>query len=322
MKQDEIMKTILRAGSLLGAVVLLSSCASSSRNSDTALAPKVKPTYFDKVTAQRIEDWDPGVACPLSQTEDSKVEWKKLANLAAACVKIQNWGQVEKLGNQLSIHGRLTPWGPYFLALAAEARRDFPRALWMLELGLKKAPREGILHYQLGRIRWQMGDDVLALQSLHEASNLNPSLTDAHWVDGMLALNAGKLGEAEVAFEKALANQSSHWLALMALAEVKLRGKDFSRAENLLQRALRFNDRSLRARLALAFVQEVELKKFREALGSYQDIKRLSAENKLDATLNMNLEEKIRSVESELAKAEKLKISSRQPASPEGKVAQ
>lgn len=316
------MKSFVRVLSVMSASLTLVHCASPSQNSDDGLQSNVKASYFDKVVATRVEDLDSETSCPRSQAVDPKLEWKKLVALASACVKSQDWAQVEKVANQLSVRGRLTPWGPYYLALAAEARRDYPRAIWMLELALKKAPSEGILQYELGRIYWQMGEDGLALKSLREAASQNSSLTEAHWVNGMLALHSDKLGEAEVSFEKALSARASHWPSLMALADVKIRAKDFSRAENLLQRALRFNERSLRARLALAHVQEAELKKFSEALESYKSIKRLNAENKLDAPVNLNLDEKIRSIESALAKAEKLKVSSRQPAEEKGKVAQ
>jgi tetratricopeptide (TPR) repeat protein len=221
-------------------------------------------------------------------------------------VKAKDWMKVEKLGNHLAIRHHLIPWGPYFMSLSASSRKDYPRATWMLELALKKAPQEGLFHYQLGRIAWETGDTSSAVKELKMASDLNPSLVEAHTLMGTLALQKQDFSNAGALFEKALKVDAGHWPAMMGLASVKMKSGDFKEAEALLEKSVRSNPRSSRARLALAQVQEQHLKKLTEALQSYKDLKSLSTEQKLDEGLKFNLDEKIQSLEKSLSQAQKV----------------
>lgn len=308
---------------ILGLVVSVVAvgCAQAPLNQSEYVAKKVEASYFEKVNGTVISQFKTGVNCPSSESELNGTEWKRLSSQAAACVKAQDWAKVEKLGNAIAIHGKLTPWGPYYLSLAAESRKDYPRAIWMLELALKKAPKEGILQYQLGRVNWMMGNDIEALKYLKLASETNPSLIEAHWITGLVALNSDKFSEAESALNRALAMDSKHWPSLTTLAEVKIRTKDWEKAESLLSRAVSLNPQSTKARVALATVQEIGLKKAYEALGTYKELKRQSAQNKLDAPLNFNLDEKIKMIEGALATVPKPQVSSRQPSTQDEKVA-
>jgi tetratricopeptide (TPR) repeat protein len=306
---------------LISAVVLNGCATSPASKNEPAAAAKVEPTYFEKISGQNVQDLRPAATCPRSDKEFATSTWRQMSAMAAACVKAGDWNRVDQLGNAIAIKGSKAPWGAYYMGMAADAKKNYPRAIWMMELALKKAPGEGILHYELGRIRWQMGDDILALKEMKQASDLNPSLTEAHWITGMVALNTDKLGDAETAFQKALATDRNHFPSVMALAEVKMRQKDWVHAASELNQAISINPRSTKARLVLAGMHETQLKQVQEALDAYKDLKRLSAANKLDAPLNINVDDKIRTIEGTLKQSLKPQVSKRQPSSTEGKVA-
>lgn len=264
---------------------------------------KSTPTYSEKVDAVTV-DKIRSSECPASGWETA--DWRKIVDYANACVKAKDWVKVEKMGNHLAIRSYLTPWGPYYMSLSAAARRDYPRAVWMLELALKKAPQEGLFHYQLGRIHWETGDEVNAIKELKTASDLSPALVEAHTLMGLLALQKQDFSGAESLFNKALKVNAGHWPATMGLASVRMKSGDWKGAEALLEKSVRSNPRSSKARLALAQVQELHLKKLTEALHSYRELKSLSTEQKLDEGLKFNLEEKIQSLEKSLSQAQKV----------------
>lgn len=281
------------------AALLLSACASgpSSKRDDVPV-----PTYTEKVGGINVEDLKPAAGCP----GDSKWEgqdWRKVVGYANACVKAKDWLKVEKIGNWLAVNAHLTPWGAYYMSLAAQSRKDYPRANWMLELALKKAPSVGIFHYQMGRLQWEMGEEKAALESLKKASDLDASLTDAHYVMGQMALNKEDYSAAETLLRKALANDSKHWPATMAMASLKMKKGDWTAAENMLEDAVHLNPRSAKARLALAQVQELHLKKMQEALNTYKELKSMAQEKKLDDRVQLNLDEKIQTLEKSLSQA-------------------
>lgn len=278
------------------AALFLSGCASGPGKKADAPAP----TYSEKVGAVSVTEFKSGSSCP----PDGKWEgpdWRKIVGYANACVKAKDWRKVEMIGNYLAVNAHLTPWGAYYMSLAAQARKDYPRAVWMLELALKKAPNEGIFHYQLGRLHWELGDEQLALKELKLASEMNPSLTDAHYVMGQMALQKEDYSTAEKLLRMALANDSKHWPSLMAMASLRMKTGDWTKAESALEEAVSQNPRSSKARLALAQVQEMHLKKLQDALSTYKRLREMAQDKKLDENISLNLDEKIQALEKNIS---------------------
>ncbi|MGE3683866.1 MAG: tetratricopeptide repeat protein [Bdellovibrionales bacterium] len=236
-------------------VMLLGACASQPRPSDrVSLSAPVEATFREKVNTELAGEMNTG-ACPRDKAW-TKASWKKVVARANACTKAKDWPKVREMGDHLAVHAPLTPFGPYYLSLEAAARRDYPRALWMLELALKKAPKEGLFLYQLGRVHWEMGEKELALKELKQAAESNPTLTEAHYMVGRMALMRDESSEAERWIKRALANDSRHSASLLAMAEIKMKSSSWVEAERWLQEALRADPRSSKARLALTEVQK------------------------------------------------------------------
>lgn len=300
--------------------LLLVGCASSNKSGEKKADVPV-PTYNEKVGAVTVSDLRPSQNCPADGKWEGP-DWRKAVAFANACVKAKDFRKVELIGNYLAIHAHLTPWGAYYMSIAAEARKDIPRAIWMLELALKKAPNEGIFHYQLGRLHWELGDDQLALKELKLASDLNSSLVDAHYVMGQMALNKENYSEAEKLFRKVMANEANHWPTAMGMATLRMKTKDWVKAETALEEAIRMNPRSTKARLALAQVQEIQLKKMQQALSTYKELRSQVQARKTDEPVSIDLESKIKSLEKDILQSAKgNQLSVRKPTS-EGQVKQ
>jgi tetratricopeptide (TPR) repeat protein len=291
---------LLSAGTLVGCATPVLPEKTAGVNEPLAIP---KPSYHEKTGSVPMEQVK-AANCPNDGKWES-YEWQNVAPLANACAKAKAWGKVEQMGNFIATHAVLTPWGPYYLALAAEGRKDYPRAIWMLELALKKAPKEGIFHYELGRIHWQLGEDSDAIKHLQQASELSPGLTEAHFVMGQLALQRHDYSVAAQMFQNALHVNSKHLPSLLGMSELSIAMKDYAKAESYLNQALSQNPRSTKIHLALAQVQEEHLKKFKQALDNYNQIKRLNAEKKLDLPVQVNLDDHIRSIEKSITAAEK-----------------
>jgi tetratricopeptide (TPR) repeat protein len=264
---------------------------------------KVGPTYAEKVDAVTVNQFRSG-ECSGSSWENA--DWRMLVEFANACVKAGDWLKVEKIGDRLAVRFHMTPWGPYFMSLSAASRKDYPRAVWLLELALKKAPGEGLFHYQLGRIAWETGDTAAAIREFKASSDMNPSLVEAHTLMGMLALQKQDHAAAGSLFTKALKVDSRYWPALMGLASVKMKAGEWEEAEGLLEKSVRANPRSSKARVALAQIREQHLKKLAEALQSYKELRSLATEQKLDEGVKFDLDEKIQSLEKSLSQVQKV----------------
>lgn len=298
------LRSIFIFGSAVVVTASIIGCATS--------APKVadskptwqptQPTYEEKVSARSLDQVK--ASCP-GDNQWENLEWKKITPLANSCVKAKDWHKVEKMGDWLATHASLTPWGAFYMGLAAEGRKDYPRAIWMFELALKKAPKEGIFHYELGRIHWELGQDAAAVAEMKMASDLSPSLVEAHALMGQLALQRQEISEAERYFQKALSVNSKHLPSILGMASAKINSKDYVKAEEYLGQAVDLNPRASKPRLALAQVQEEHLKKYNDALATYRQIKQMSADRKLDEVIQLNLDEKIRNLEKSASQVNK-----------------
>lgn len=299
-------------------IFILTGCASGpGTHSEKAEAP----TYTEKAGAVSLSSF--GASVPCTETKWEKTDWRKGVSYANACVKAKDWRKVESIANDLAIHAPLTPWGPYFFSLAAQSRKDYPRSVWMIELALKKAPQEGLFHYQLGRLYWEQGDESAALKELKQASELNADLADAHYVMGYMALSRDALSEAEKLFQKAIQADHKHFPSVMGMAGVKMKMKEWPAAAVFLEDAIRLNPNSYKARLTLAQIQEVQLKNMSEALSTYKELRSYAMAKKLDDSPIFNLDEKIQTIEKSLsAISRQEKISARKPTSAEGQAKQ
>jgi hypothetical protein len=112
---------------------------------------------------------------------------KELLEAAGACAKVKNWTRVDTLAMKLSEREPLAPWGPYFMSLAAENRNQLPKAIWMIELAIKKDKSIGILHYQKGRLLLKAGEEAQAQQAFVTAASLKTQVQELPVMFGLAA---------------------------------------------------------------------------------------------------------------------------------------
>lgn len=107
-----------------------------------------------------------------------KVDWKLIMANADQCVRKEKWDQLEKTAYRLLEKDVENPWGAYFLAVAAEGKRQYARAMWMLDLAGKKAGRDvAIFVYQRGRIWLALNEPAKAIGELERSVVLASSDT-------------------------------------------------------------------------------------------------------------------------------------------------
>jgi tetratricopeptide (TPR) repeat protein len=234
----------------------IAGCASAPGATTSVLnTPDAKPTTPSyKVVGYTVEAMS-SRSCPsaVSKTASLNDDVKG----AAGCVHSNNWHQVEEFGNQMAIQFPNDAWGAYFLSLSAEHNKDWPRARWMAELAVKKAPNEGLTIYQLGRLQWAMSERMTALETLKKAVDKNPSLVEAHVLMGQMALMDDSKSAAEKSFLKAYEYDSKNFAALMGLGEIYRQNKKWTEAEKYLRQAVSAHPKDAEARQQLTQIQSI-----------------------------------------------------------------
>ncbi len=286
MKNQNPPAWFLQLVALMGLV----GCAS------TPNAPKKMETLaYTKGSSSELASNASGV-CPKDLSKISGEKWKSVVATANACVKAAQWKSVEQIGNDLSKREPNSPWGMYYLALAAEAQGAPDRALWMLELALKKSPDAGILYYQKGRVLWSQSEFKSAMTEMQSAIRLDASLTEAHLFLGQVYYRDQDFDSAANHFYQVLSVRSVDSIALSGLAECRLHKGDSQGAMEILKRAVRAHPQELNFQVREAQVFESYLNLPSEALAIYQDIKKALERTKKPVQLAVDVNEKIRNL--------------------------
>lgn len=255
-------------------------------------------------------------ACPPDQSY-MKLGWKALVTRAGACVRARNFFQVERIANHLAKVEPESHWGAYFLSLAAESKKDYPRAMWMIELALKKAPEDGILLFQRGRLHWNSKSHDLALKDLEEAVERNSSLTEAHLLLAQVQFTKDDLGRAQASFNRVLALDSKRPEALFGLGEIAFKKRNYEEAYDYHKRAAKYDPRLGVSFLRMAQIQEIHFKDLPASLESYKDLQRRVSLNRVDGNLPVDLSEKVKNlsllIKQSVAQAAEEQLSKREP---------
>jgi tetratricopeptide (TPR) repeat protein len=283
---------------LLAVAFLLQGCASGGKTkpAEKAKGPAPQPIGYISTRDGKLPS---PTDCPANEKSWKKENQKALVEYAGACARLGKWDRVEQLGDWLAQKEPHAPWGAFYLSLAAEGRKEWTRALWMIELALKKSPRQALLIYQKGRIYWGMGEFGQAAEVYNQALKENPRFVDAHIFLAQLYFRDQDFGRAAKHFATVMDLQPENAMATVGLAETRLQQGQTKVAVELYEKAVNQAPRQVSYRLKLAELYEVSMKDYSQALSAYRRIKSIMAESRLGAEeVPFDLNEKIRRLES------------------------
>jgi tetratricopeptide (TPR) repeat protein len=222
---------------------------------------------------------------------------------AESCARLGRSERVEQLGDHLAQKHHATPWGPFYLAVAAEQRKELPRALWMINLALQRAPREGLLHYQKGRIHWALGEYKSAVESYRACVKESPRFVDAHLFLAQLHFRDQDYKNAVEHFLNVVRYEPESSVGAAGLGESYAQLGNIGSAIEFYERAVTAGPRNLTYRFRLAGLYENGQKNYESALNVYRKIKTLVSEQRTPAEeIPLDLNEKIRRLEDTIGK--------------------
>ncbi len=230
-------------------------------------------------------------------------DWKALLESINNCAQSNQWLSVESIAQELVKANVDSPWGPYYLSLAAEYEKDLPRALWMIDLALKKASSQvAILQYQRGRILWSLDQKDAAYKEMDLAAKLDKKMFDAKLFLAEIAYHELDYKTADQRFKEVLSVDSKNYAALVDGAECAIRLGDSKSAANDLEMAVSAHPESLQNRVRLAQVYEDMQKEIEFALSVYKALKEAISKGQVHEHSSLDLNEKIKSLEASLSK--------------------
>jgi len=127
------------------------------------------------------------------------------------------------------------------LALRAADQNRHEEAITLLKRALALAPGDARLHYMLGAEHAQIGMYERASEEMSAAVELDPSLNTAHFQLGLLHLTSGRVPQAERAWKPLDALEPNNYLRLLKTGLEHLARDEFSESADFLRRGIAAN---------------------------------------------------------------------------------
>lgn len=251
----------------------------------------------------------------LQPGEIKKKDWATLLENLNQCALQNQWFNVENNALELLRVEVNAPWGPYFLSLAAENRSDLARALWMIDLAIKKASSDiAAFHYQRGRVLWLLDQKESAKQEMQKTTQLNSKFADAYLFLAELTYRELDYKQSISLYQKAIDNEITATEAFQNISECYFALSDYVNTQKYLSLGVSKHPESLNMRLKLAQLYEDQLKDTQQAIMSYTSLKEALKKGQVQGPLKFDINEKIKILEAQWAKTQ----ADRKPAQAKG----
>lgn len=286
---------------LLLALFLTGCAGGGPKDSSNELTPQVSQSEMKKYfSGLRLAASAPGETqgrCSDSSTSKS-TDWKALVQAASQCVVEKNWKKVEELAFEISRRDLNNPWAPYFISLTAEQSGEFARAMWMVELAMKKSsPDIALFRFQKGRLWFAQKQVSKAMSEFEFAAAKDPHLVEANVFLGEVHFRDSEPDKAMAYFKKVVSQDETNIRGLKGLAECHIQFNKGEPAAELLAKAATVAPSDLNVRLRLAYVWEELLKNQTQALTVYQGLKASLSRGTIREKPDFDLNAKIKSLE-------------------------
>jgi tetratricopeptide (TPR) repeat protein len=240
----------------------------------------------------------------LTANDAPSKEWKDLLSKASACTGDKNWKTLEQVAETMARVDINAPWGAYFLAVSAEARGDYQRALWMTDLALKKAGGQApLFSYQRGRVLLGLKETSKGMAEIQKAVGLEPKLVHGHMFLAEIYHRDLEWNKAGEHYQAVLAVDDKAPLALAGLGEVRFQQGKHDEAAQLYTKALSWRPQRGDWWLRLAGIYETSLKNNELALTAYRSLRSSVDKGDVKPRPALDLNGKIKSLEEAVAAA-------------------
>jgi tetratricopeptide (TPR) repeat protein len=271
------------------------------------LAPTVGDSKFDSKAAEKSRpflahhyglDFRLQVTGGICAAPKSGADWKLWVQAAGSCVQKQDWQQVEKLAVEMSSRQMDSPWGAYFLGVAAVQRGEKLRAHWMFDLAEKKAGAPiGLVHYERARLIELQDGTAAAAKEMKVAVQADPTLTPAFLWLAKIHHRDRMNSEAEKYYRSVLALRSDSYPALAGLGDIMIEGQKGVEAAELLNRAIVLKPEVAESRSKLANVYETLLKDPAKALQTLRELRVAIEKGRARGRVGYDIGAKIKMIE-------------------------
>lgn len=296
--------------STFGGAIALAALMTACSSAPVAMTKKVNAAEVQRKYASAVQSSFVGETkfenCPIQKQVETDKNWKSLMSKANGCINKGQWAMVETIAERISAVEPDSPWGAYYLSVASENKGHTERAMWMIDLALKKSSDVGVLRYQKGRILWKQQFYKEAIAEMEKSLEMDKGIKDAHLFLGQVYLRELDFKKAQVHFETVLLQESRNQPAMFGLASCYIEQESVKEAISVLDRAISNFPKVLDFRLQEVYVYENLAKDMNMALAKYKLLQSLLSSKKIEGSVPFDIAQKIKTLEDATQKTRQL----------------
>jgi tetratricopeptide (TPR) repeat protein len=204
----------------ISAVMLVVGCSTAPKQ-QADNSEVVSRTHIENMSVVGVFDSEANKSS-CSQVKE-KIAWKEHVARMNSCAAKKDWASLESLAAQFAKFEVNSPWGPYFLSVAAESRNDWPRAMWMVETAIKRSGKNppALFVYHRGRIWAGMGEMSKGMAEIKQAVAIEPKLIDGQMYLAQIYERDADATKALGYYRAVLKVAPEHWNALAGVAMLR-----------------------------------------------------------------------------------------------------
>jgi tetratricopeptide (TPR) repeat protein len=302
------MKTIYTYLATVLSIVFLAACATTPQETKSAYAPSGAPQAKIDYLSLRLQKANVIDKCP-SHNSWQKESLAVLIEYSNSCAQVKKTEKLEALAAFLAQKYSSDMWGPYYFGLSAEVKKEYPRALWMIELAIKKQPKSALLHYEKGRLLWAASQFDGVLSELNLAAQLDSQFADAQLALAQWYFQNQDYKQSKKYFNNMTSLEPMNSQVFIGLAESYLALNERENAIHAYELAVDLNPNSIDYKLQLVKLYETDKKYNVQTLSLYRKIHSLVSGQRFPSNdLDFDINDKIKKYEDILEANNKNKL--------------
>lgn len=253
---------------------------------ETTVKPRVKPIPTEELKVYLPLVDSTGAVTRYSSAKTDACKWADtdklltitaLSDKANKCVGAKNAGMVERYGMLMTRKDPKSPMGVFYMGLSAEMLNQEEKALWLVELAIKKTGETPYLLYQKARMLAKTGQSAESNADFIKASDLglkSPELTLMH---GVVSFAQGDCFTAIEDFTKLDRKMISQFDLAPAISECQAQKGEFDKAIAFAEQSIPGYARPVDLWLQIGHVHETYRFDSTKAMVAYESALKVSS---------------------------------------------
>ncbi len=194
--------------------------------------------------------------CALTDA-DKKLSMAALSSKANQCLQTGNLGTAEKIASQMSRKEPKASLGTYYMSLVADLQGQNEKALWLIELSLKKNEEPVYSTYQKARVLYKLKEFAAANKAFIKAFDQKLNAAEVYLMHGVIAFAEGDCYSVVDDFAKLDAKTIYNHGVGPAYAECHAQKGELDKGLSIIAQQLKVNSLNIDLLLEAAYIQDV-----------------------------------------------------------------